>query len=345
MLAFPELIQALLSPQAYPDPPARVELIQTQISCIFFAGDLVYKVKKPVDMGFLDYSTLEKRLTLCQKEVELNRRLCPQAYLGVTAITRQKGAYKVGGRGRPLEYAVKMRRLPGEAMMDFLLERDGVTIEMIGRVAAKLADFHARAASGEEINRLGGLEAVIKNTEENFEQTEKYFDVIIAPEAFYRLRDFTRGFIERNRPLFLRRVQTGRIRDCHGDLHAAHVCFCADICIYDCIEFIDRLRYTDITADVAFLAMDLDHYGRRDLSAAFVKKYVAASGDGELLELLDFYKCYRAYVRGKVGCFQYDDPYISAGEKVKIVAAARSYFELAVSYTSSSASRPEAGRP
>ncbi len=333
MTALPELIQALLSPQAYPDPPGRVELLQTQISYIFLAGDLVYKIKKPVDMGFLDYTTLEKRLALCRKEVEFNRRLCPEAYLGVAAVTNEKGAYKVGGQGEPLEYAVKMRRLPQEAMMDVLLARNGVTPAMVARVAAKLAEFHERAASGPEINRLGGLEAVIKNTEENFEQTEKYFGVIIAPETFERIRDFTRGFIRRKRPLFQRRADGGRIRDCHGDLHAAHVCFCDDICIYDCIEFIDRLRYTDVVADVAFLAMDLDHFGRADLSEAFVREYIRASGDGELLKLLNFYKCYRAYVRGKVGCFQYDDPYISADEKVKIVAAARGYFELAESYT------------
>jgi aminoglycoside phosphotransferase family enzyme len=124
----------------------------------------------------------------------------------------------------------------------------------------------------------------------------------------------------------------GRIRDCHGDLHTAHVCFTDSICIYDCIEFIDRLRYTDVVADVAFLAMDLDHYGRHDLSEHFVSAYVKESGDDELLKLLNFYKCYRAYVRGKIGSFQYDDPYISAGEKSKIKANTRSYFELAESY-------------
>ena len=112
-----------------------------------------------------------------------------------------------------------------------------------------------------------------------------------------------------------------------------HICFCKDICIYDCIEFIDRLRYTDVAADIAFLAMDLDHYGRKDLSESFIKAYVSKSGDKELLKLLNFYKCYRAYVRGKVGCFQYDDKYISADEKGKIVANARSYFKLAESYT------------
>jgi hypothetical protein len=332
MPELPELVQALLDPRAYPEPPARVELVQTQISYVFLAGDLVYKVKKPVDMGFLDYSTLEKRLALCRKEVELNRRLCLEAYLGVAAVTLEKGAYKVEGKGEPLEYAVKMRRLPTGSMMDVLLVQGRVTPAMVGRVAQTIADFHARAATSDEINRLGGLAAVIKNTEENFEQTEKYFGVIIAPRTFERIRDYTRRFIQINRPLFQRRAAAGRIRDCHGDLHAAHVCFCENICIYDCIEFIDRLRYTDVAADMAFLAMDLDHYNRADLAGVFVERYVEASGDRELLELLEFYKCYRAYVRGKVGCFQYDDPLISPEDKGKIVAAARSYFELAESY-------------
>jgi aminoglycoside phosphotransferase family enzyme len=224
MPELPELVQALLDPRAYPDPPARVELVQTQISCVFLAGDLVYKVKKPVDMGFLDYSTLEKRLFFCRREVELNRRLCPDAYLGVVPVTRENGSYRVGGKGEPLEYAVKMRRLPREAMMDALLPQGGVTVEMVSRVAEKIAAFHARAATGEEITRLGGLDAVVKNTEENFDQTEKYFDIIIAPEVFRRIRDYTRGFIRDNTALFRRRAAGGRIRDCHGDLHAAHVC-------------------------------------------------------------------------------------------------------------------------
>ncbi len=332
MSELPELIQALLDPQAYPDPPDRVELVQTQISYVFLAGDYVYKIKKPVDMGFLDYSTLEKRLNLCRKEVELNRRLCPDAYLDVVAVTKTDGRFCIGGEGANEEYAVKMRRLPREAMMDILLEQGKVTPEMVGRVAARIAEFHAQAATGDEINRLGGLGAVIKNTEENFEQTERYFDVIIAPETFHRIRDYTRDFIKENTHLFERRAAGGRIRDCHGDLHAAHVCFSDGICIYDCVEFIDRLRYTDITADVAFLAMDLDHYGRSDLADIFVSKYVETSGDTELLKLLNFYKCYRAYVRGKVSCFQYDDPYISSDEKGKIIDSARSYFKLAESY-------------
>jgi aminoglycoside phosphotransferase family enzyme len=333
MAKLPELIQALLNPQVYPEAAKRVELVQTQISYVFLAGEYVYKVKKPVDMGFLDYTTLEKRLYYCKKEVELNRRLCADAYLGVVPITVEKGRYVIGGRGEAQEYAVRMRRLPQDKMMDVLLKQDKVTPSMVERVAAILVDFHRKAAASEEITRLGGIEAVIKNTSENFEQTEKYFGVIIEPETFSRIKTYTEDFIRDNDALLRQRMAEGRVRDCHGDLHAAHICFSKDICIYDCIEFIDRLRYTDVAAEIAFLAMDLDHFGRQDLSDIFVKSYVSKSGDKEIMKLLNFYKCYRAYVRGKVGCFQYDDKYISAGEKEKIIANARGYFKLAEGYT------------
>jgi aminoglycoside phosphotransferase family enzyme len=332
MSELPELIQALLDPKAYPYPPQRVEMVQTQISYVFLAGDYVYKIKKPVDMGFLDYTTLEKRLTYCRKEVELNRRLCADVYLGVVPITSEGGRFIIGGKGGVEEYAVKMRRLPQDAMMDVLLTRNKVTPKMVEDVASTIAAFHRKAAKGGDIEKFGSIETITQIIDENFDQTEKYFDIIIAPLTFQRIKAYARGFIETNSPLFRKRVAEGRIRDCHGDLHAAHICFYKGICIYDCIEFIDRLRYTDVAADVAFLAMDLDHYGRKDLSNSFIDAYVRQSGDKELRKLLNFYKCYRAYVRGKVGCFQYDDQYISAGEKEKIVTNARSYFKLAESY-------------
>ena len=334
MSELPELIQALLDPAVYPDPTDRVELRQTQISFVLIAGDFVYKIKKPVDLGFLDYSTLEKRLYYCRKEIELNRRLCREAYLGVVNITSDGGRIAIGGSGEVEEYAVRMRRLPEEAMMNVLLAKNQVSPEMIDRVAQRLVDFHQTAETGDTINAFGSLETITENTlTENFGQTAKHVGILISPEKYQYLRDFTSGFLANNVPLFSKRVADGRIRDCHGDLHAAHICFTNGICIYDCIEFIDRLRYTDVAAEVAFLAMDLDHYGRPDLSDRFVTAYVEKSGDEELKQLLGFYKCYRAYVRGKVGCFQYDDPYISAVEKESIVKNAQSYFELAESYT------------
>jgi hypothetical protein len=303
MQQFPELIQALLDPKTYPDSPPKVDLVQTQMSFVFLAGDHVYKVKKPVNLGYLDYTTLAKRHFYCQREVELNRRLCPEAYLGVVTIARQAGRVSIDGGGRPVEYAVKMRRLPQEAMLNARLARDEATPEMLAAVAQKLARFHEKAETNADISAFGDLNAIRKNTEENFDQARKYVGTTISQEKYEHIRSFTENFLAQNAPLFRRRVSEGRIRDCHGDLHAAHVCFCHGICIYDCIEFNDRFRYGDVASEVAFLAMDLDHYGRADLSQHFVKAYLAASGDAELKTLLNFYKCYRAYVRGKVEGF------------------------------------------
>jgi aminoglycoside phosphotransferase family enzyme len=225
-----------------------------------------------------------------------------------------------------------MRRLPQEAMMDALLAAGRVTPEMLAGVAAKLAEFHRKAATGGEINKFGGIDTVNQNADENFTQTEKYIGNTISRDKNQHIKDYTDSFTRQNAPLFQKRLVDGRIRDCHGDLHAAHICFTNDIYIYDCIEFNDRFRYCDVASEVAFLAMDLDHYRRADLSHSFVDAYVAQSQDRELLKLLNFYKCYRAYVRGKVESFMLDDPHISDEEKAGGLATARSYFDLAQSY-------------
>jgi len=329
MTALPELVQALLNPEAYPHSPQRIELVQTQMSFVFLADDYVYKVKKPVNLGYLDYTTLDKRRFYCQREVELNWRLCPEAYLGVVRIIKHKGQIVLEGQGRAIEYAVKMRRLPHEAMMNVLLSKDKVSLQMLTRLAEKLAKFHEKAETSVSISAFGKVDTIIENTEENFAQTEKYIDRIISREKYQHIKSYTNRFIEEKASLFQQRIARGRIRDCHGDLHAAHICFCDDLCIYDCIEFNDRFRYCDVASEIAFLAMDLDHYGRADLSHHFVAAYVAQSQDKELTRLLNFYKCYRAYVRGKVESFKLDDPYIDAGEKKQVREAAASYFYLA----------------
>jgi hypothetical protein len=333
----PELVKALLEPKAYPEAPQRIELVQTQMSFVFLTDEdeYVYKVKKPVNLGFLDYTTLEKRRFYCQKEVELNRRLCPEVYLGVVPITRDRNNIFAEGRGEIIEYAVKMRRLPQEAMMDVLLVKNQVSPEMITAVAQKLAEFHQRAETNANISAFGNIKVITQNTDENFSQTEKYIGETIFPDTFQRIKAYTEGFIETNTSLFNKRVADGRIRDCHGDVHAAHICFASDICIYDCIEFNDRFRYCDVASEVAFLAMDLDHYGQADLSRSFVNAYIDRCQDEELRKLLNFYKCYRAYVRGKVESFKLDDPYIAPDEKRQALEMASSYFDLAHAYTRS----------
>jgi len=225
-----------------------------------------------------------------------------------------------------------MRRLPQEAMLNVLLANDQVSPQMLTGVAEKLAEFHQKAETNASISAFGSLETITENTEENFVQTEKYIDNTISRENYQHIKAYTNRFIAENAALFHQRMVNGRIRDCHGDLHAAHICFCDGICIYDCIEFNDRFRYCDVASEVAFLVMDLDHYGRADLSRHFVADYVARSRDKELMTLLNFYKCYRAYVRGKVESFKLDDPHIAKEEKARVLAIARNYFELAESY-------------
>ena len=333
MIQLPETVQAMLKPDAYPDPTQEVKLNQTQMSFVFLADSFVYKVKKPVNLGYLDYTTVDKRHLYCHREVELNRRLCPDIYLDVVSISRYRGKIYIGGRGQVIDYAVKMRRLPQERMLDVLLTRDQVSPQMITDLAAKLAEFHQKADTNENISAFGCLDAIKENTEENFSQTEKYTGKTISAKQFRQIKAYTHSLIKEKSSLFQKRVKDGRIRDCHGDLHAAHICFANDICIYDCIEFNDRFRYNDVAAEVAFLAMDLDHYGRADLGRHFVNAYVTRSQDRDLIELMKFYKCYRAYVRGKVANFKLDDAYISQEEKARVLATARSYFELAESYT------------
>jgi aminoglycoside phosphotransferase family enzyme len=328
----PALVEALLEPEAYPHNPQRIELVHTQMSFLFLTGDYVYKVKKPVDLGYLDYTTLEKRRFFCHQEVQLNRRLSPDTYLKVASIVKRKGQIRIGGEGETIEYAVKMRQLPREQMMDNLLSLNRVTEEMVVNVAEKLAAFHDKAVTSTEISAYGKLDAIMTNTEENFAQTEKYIDVSIPSPRYHHIKVYTDDFMKSNRSLFQKRVENGRIKDCHGDLHAAHICFSNGIHIYDCIEFNDRFRYGDVGSEVAFLAMDIDRYQRADLSQAFVNAYVRLSQDKDLPQLLNFYKCYRAYVRGKVESFKFNDLYISDEEKASALAAARRYFELAESY-------------
>jgi len=333
------VIEGLLKPESYPHRPPEIQLVQTQMSFVFLTGEYVYKVKKPVNLGYLDYTSLEKRRFFCQQELELNRRLCPEVYLAVVPITmslrgakRRSNLLCIEGEGKAIEYAVKMRQLPQHRMMDVLLRDDQVTSEMVTRVAEKLAHFHQKAETNSKIAAFGKLDVIRQNTDENFSQTEKYIDVSIPRSKYDRIKKYSNDFIQHNSALFTKRVKGGKIRNCHGDLHAAHICFTNDICIYDCIEFNDRFRYSDVASEIAFLAMDLDRYHHSDLSRHLVNAYVELSHDEELLKLLNFYKCYRAYVRGKVEGFKLDDPYISEEEKKGALAVARSYFELAESY-------------
>jgi uncharacterized protein len=327
---FPDL---LMQSEVYPHPTARLQLHETHISWVILAGPYAYKVKKPVDFGFLDFSDVERRAVACADEVRLNRRLCPDVYLGVCWLVERGGVLVVGGYGRPVEPMVQMRRLPAEGMLPHLLRTGTAEPGLVRRIGRHLARFHASAATGPDVDRHGNPASIRTNWEENFQQTA------MLPEAILpaRTRDGIMAYVERlldeKADLLARRVATGRIRDGHGDLHAASICVEGDrLHLFDCIEFNARFRCADVAAEVAFLAMDLDHYRRPDLAAAFVDAYVGDSGDTELRSLLDFYRCYRAFVRGKVAALRMTEADVSEREHNELTGEARSYFDLAHGY-------------
>jgi len=338
----PRLLAAMTDPSFYPHRPAGVELIQTHISYVFIAGDEVYKVKKAVDFGFLDFTTLEKRRYYCLEELRLNRRLAPEAYLGVAAIRADAGTGKLflaGGddddsaaNGGVVDYAVRMRKIPQERMLKNIIGAADFDPRILDAIAEKLAEFHRRAETGGRIDEIGGPATIRHNHEENFAQTEKYVGVTIAAGRFEFIKNFIFRFMEENRELLAGRVAAHRIRDGHGDLHLEHIVVAADIIIFDCIEFNERFRYGDVAAEVAFLAMDLDYNGYPEYADRFVQAYAAAAADGELRRLLNFYKCYYAYVRGKVIGFRSDDPAIDAAGREEARKLAARYFDLAYTY-------------
>lgn len=332
------LFAAMSRPEFYPHRPQRLDIVQTHISFIFIAADIVYKVKKAVDFGFLDFTTLEKRKFFCEEEVRLNRRLAPEAYLGVDTITEDAaGRLVLGGKGRIVEYAVRMKKLPQERMLGRLLAEGRCDPSIMDAVAAKLADFHRRAETGGRIDALGGIETIRLNHEENFDQTAAYVGLTIPRSRYTFIRAYDRDFLKRQEPLFRRRVTEHRIRDCHGDLHLEHICVDNGITIFDCIEFNERFRFGDVAAEIAFLAMDLDYNGYSAWAETFVEAYIRHAGDPDIRRLLSFYRCYYAYVRGKVVGFRIEDPAIDERQRTEAKGTAARYFDLAYTY----AARPE----
>jgi len=328
------VIDALKRPEAYDEEVLYVKMLQTHISYIFLTGRFAYKIKKPVNFGFLDFTTLDKRKFYCEEEVRLNRRLCEDMYLGVFPITSFKGSIKVNGSGNIVEYTVKMKELPQEALMSELLKKGKVSSSVIDEIARILSDFHKKAETSKEIEKYGSIDIVKFNWDENFSQTRSFIGKTIHQKDFYFIRNMVRSFLKSRRDLFELRIKEGKIRECHGDLHSGNIFVTDDrIYIYDAIEFNKRFRYSDVASDVAFLLMDLEFLGRNDLSDILLNRYLEYSGEKEdFLEVLPFYKCYRAYVRGKVTSFKINDPNISSEEKGESMRMAERYFKMSREY-------------
>lgn len=300
-----QLLEFLKSQSSYPHRPIEVRLLETHISWVFIASPFVFKVKKPVSLGFLDFSSLEKRHHFCQHELELNRRLCPEVYLEVVPIYNGASGFSFKTGGQIAEYSVKMKELPDGWFLRQLLARHVVGETEINRVISRLHRFYESQTPAPQIEEWGKPEKLKISTDENFAQVEPCVGKTISQVAFDAIRHFTNNFYCTNNRLFRERIRQRRIRDCHGDLHLDHIHLTPHATtIFDCIEFNDRFRFIDIANDLAFLAMDFDFEREHELGDLFLRDAAREFNDPGILNLADFYKCYRAIVRGKVESIQ-----------------------------------------
>jgi hypothetical protein len=340
------LIDALSDPAAYPCAPASVEVVHTHASVVFLAGDFAYKVKKPVDLGFLDYSTLQKRELMCRAEVELNARLAPEVYLGVVPIARQRDRLGVEGTGAPIEWAVKMVRLPDEARLGARLRAGGVAPEILDALALRLAAFHAEARRGPEISAMARYAVVEGNCVENLDQLRGSIGTALGDAVYRRLDALTRHELAVQRPRIEARARAGIACETHGDLRLEHVYLFPDrdpprdLCVVDCIEFNERFRFADPIADIAFLVMDMQAHGARAEADRLVERYVDATGDHDGAALLPLYTAYRATVRGKVRAMQAAEPEVPAQARARALQTARGHLLQAVGELAAPGERP-----
>jgi len=310
------------------------ELVETHISWIFLGAEEVFKVKRPVNLGFLDFTTLERRRAACDAELRLNRRLASNVYLDVVPVTVDgSGVHQIAGEGAIVDWAVRMRRLPIERRADELLRGGSLTPKHIDALAALIARFHEGARCDAETSKHGDAGTIRKNIEENFEQTRSSIGDYLTPEQAREIEAWQLQTLSNDAP-FAARTAAARVRDGHGDLRLEHVYFESDgsISIIDCIEFNDRFRYGDACADIAFLSMDLAWHGRVDLAERFLARYARESNDYELYSVVNFYESYRAFVRGKVASLLASDAEVSPEARERARQEARRYFVLSLAF-------------
>jgi len=326
------IIEFLENPSNYEEKPKKIEKRETHISLVFLTDKYAYKIKKSVNLGFLDYTTLEKRKYFCEKEVELNRRMAEGLYEGVIYIGEEKGKLFFN-KGEPLEYAVKMKRIPDDTLLSFMVKEGKAKKEDLLKVGEFLAEFHLKAKKDKRISEFGKPEKFKINTDENFEQTKDFPEDIINKKDFEYLKSKTDEFYKKYDKLMRKRVKEGKIRDSHGDIRLDHVTFFENkIRIIDCIEFNERFRFGDIILDAVFLKMELDEMGKEELGDEFIKGWISKTGEkfDEIKPLYYFYLSYRAYVRAKVTGFLLSDPHIENKEKIK--ERAKRLFKMARGY-------------
>jgi len=321
-----------------------VQLIQTHISYVLLTGDYAYKLKKPVDFGFLDYSTLEKRKHFCEEELRLNQRTAPELYLAVLPITQTETEagtqYQLDGTGEVVDYAVKMRQFPQETLLTSLFDRGELTENLLQELAQIIADFHLKTYTDDRIRSFGEVAQVREAFDQNFEQTEHYIGGPQTQQQFDETQSYCDRFFAEQEALFVDRMRHDWIRECHGDLHLRNICYWNNkLLLFDCIEFKEPFRFVDVMFDIAYIVMDLEARQRPDLSTLFLNTYVEQTGDWEGLQVLPIYVSRQTYVRAKVTSFLLDDPGVPDVEKQKAFETAANYYRMAWQYT-----QPQQGR-
>lgn len=307
------LIVALRDPARYPPPVREVELMETHISWILLAGEFAYKIKKAVNLGFLDFGTLEARRRYCEEELRLNRRTAPQLYLEVLAFTGSSAAPRVGGPGPAIEYAVKMRRFAQDNVLDTLARRGALEAALIDRLARSIAAFHATTAVAEPSDDFGAPAQIAAQAIANFDQTERLIGAGPEVVRLERLRRWTERELERLAPTLVARKAQGHVRECHGDLHLGNIALIDGAPTpFDCIEFSAELRWNDVLSELAFLVMDLIDHALPGLAFRCLNGYLEQTGDYAGLAILRHYLVYRAMVRTKVACIRAHQEGLSA---------------------------------
>jgi uncharacterized protein len=337
--ALPEFIQQMLTPEFYPHPVTMpIELMQTHASYVLLTGEFVYKLKKPVNFGFLDYSTVDKRQHFCQEEIRLNQRGAKELYLEVVSIVKQGNKYQLGNDGEIVDYAVKMVQFPQSTLLSNMFEAGAMTIDQIEEMGVVVAQFHANAQTNEYISSFGTVASIRQSIDDNYRHTEKYIGRAQTQQQFTETKAYTDRFLLEHSQLFLDRIAGGFIRECHGDLHLRNICrWQSKTLLFDCIEFNEPFRFVDTMYDVAFAMMDLEARGRKDLANRFLNTYAEQTGDWEGLQVLPLYLSRQAYVRAKVTSFLLDDPTISSEDRLVAAQTAGDYYRQAWEYTRTAA--------
>jgi len=329
----PPLIQALHNPACYDHPVQNIRLVETHISWVLLTGDYVYKIKKPVNLGFLDFSTLEKRRFYCAEELRLNRRLAESLYLGVVPIAGPLSRPVVNGPGEPVEYAVRMVQFPEAARLDRMLARGDLGATHVDSLAQELAEFHGRIRVAGDDSPFGNPDHVYEPVKENFEQIRPRIETQ-DQIPLQRLEAWSEQTFAGLRRTLEDRKRRGFIRECHGDAHLANMVWLdGRAVLFDCLEFSENLRWIDTMSEVAFLTMDLDDRGHAALARRALNAYLEHTGDYAGLAVFRFYQVYRALVRAKVACIRLSQGVLNEKEKRQVREEYLGYVNLAERYT------------